>query len=152
MLEQFQQAFADLTASPSLVSQARLRPEMLREKYALTDIEWRRLQAVVNHKGMECNCMLYRANRLIPVAMNLPAVCKALGDDLRDIASAYWTEFPRTDVHFLLEAHRFCEYLLSRMRNGEEFSSGVNGALEKEMAELGTRLEKSYVREDRTAE
>jgi hypothetical protein len=55
--------------------------------------------------------MLYRANRLAPVAFNLPETCEALRKDLNRLLSAYWELEPKTDVHFLIEADRFCRFL-----------------------------------------
>lgn len=114
MLAQFQRALAELTASPALCRAARADPEMLRMRYDLSDREWRRLCAIVASKGMEANCMLYRANRLAPVALNLPDLCDALRDDLNELISAYWEAEPTTDVHFLVEADRFCRFLAQR--------------------------------------
>jgi hypothetical protein len=111
MLVDFQIALAELTASPALCRRVRAAPEVLRERYNLTDKEWRRLSAIVASKGMEANCMLYRANRLAPIALNLPETCTALGDELNPLISAYWESEPRTDVHFLVEADRFCQFL-----------------------------------------
>ena len=82
MLVDFQRALADLTASPALCRQVRDAPETLRHRYELTDKEWRRLCGIVASKGMEANCMLYRANRLAPVALNLPETCEAIRDEL----------------------------------------------------------------------
>lgn len=111
MLVDFQIALADLTASPSLCRDARANPEILRQRYDLTEREWRRLTGIVRSRGMEANCMLYRANRLAPVALNLPETCEILGDDLNRLVSAYWESEPTTDVHFLVEADRFCRFL-----------------------------------------
>ena len=111
MLVDFQRALADLTASPALCRQVRSEPEILRDRYDLTDKEWRRLAGIAASKGMEANCMLYRANRLAPVALNLPETCEAIRDDLNDLISAYWESEPTTDVHFLIEADRFCRFL-----------------------------------------
>lgn len=111
MLVDFQMALADLTASPAFCRQVRATPQILRERYHLTDKEWRRLAGIAASKGMEANCMLYRANRLAPVALNLPDTCTALGDDLNRLISAYWDSEPTTNVHFLIEADRFCRYL-----------------------------------------
>lgn len=113
-LAQFQTALADLTASPDLVRQVRSAPDDLAALYDLTDRERRRLSQVAASPGMEANCMLYRANRLAPVALNLPETCSALGDELAPLISAYWQGEPTTDVHFLIEADRFCRYLLAR--------------------------------------
>lgn len=114
MLGDFQRALADLTASPALCRTVRRTPETLHERYDLTDKEWRRLVGIVGSRGMEANCLLYRANRLAPVALNLPETCKALGDDLTRLISAYWDSEPVTDVNFLVEAVRFCDFLLAR--------------------------------------
>lgn len=72
--------------------------------------------------------MLYRANRLAPVALNLPATCKALGDDLNQLISKYWDSEPITDVNFLVEADRFCQFLLGQ----REMSPLVLTALARE--------------------
>src|SRR4249919_1337951 len=61
--------------------------------------------------GMEANCMLYRANRLAPVALNLSDTCDAIRDDLNRLISEYWESEPTTDVHFIVEADRFCRFL-----------------------------------------
>jgi hypothetical protein len=111
MLVDFQTALAELTASPALCRQVRSAPETLRERYNLTEKEFQRLAAIAASKGMEANCMLYRANRLAPVALNLPETCTALGEDLNALISAYWESEPTTDVHFLIEADRFCKFL-----------------------------------------
>ncbi len=111
MLVDFQRALADLTASPALCREVRRAPETLRVRYDLTDKEWRRLAGIAASKGMEANCMLYRANRLAPVALNLPRTCEAIRDDLDRLISAYWDSEPTTDVHFLIETDRFCRFL-----------------------------------------
>ncbi len=41
----------------------------------------------------------------------MPDTCRALGDDLNRLISAYWESEPTTDVHFLIEAERFCSFL-----------------------------------------
>ena len=70
MLAEFQQALADLIASPALCIEARRNPDLLRERYQLTELEAKRPQGVVSHPGMQGNCILYRANRLAPLALN----------------------------------------------------------------------------------
>jgi len=110
-LVQFQTALTDLTASPALCRVVRRAPATLRDHYDLTDKEWRQLVAVVSSDGMEANCMLYRANRLAPLALNLPRTTEALGDDLKALVSAYWESTPRTDVNFLVETDLFCRFV-----------------------------------------
>jgi hypothetical protein len=111
VLVDFQKALAELTASPALCREVRRNPETLRSRYDINDKEWRRLSGIASSKGMEANCMLYRANRLAPVALNLPETCEAIRDDLNRLISAYWEFEPTTDVHFLVEADRFCRFL-----------------------------------------
>jgi hypothetical protein len=136
MLIDFQIALADLTASPALCRKVREMPETLRERYNLTEKEWRRLVGIAASRGMEANCMLYRANRLAPVALNLPETCTALGEDLNRLISAYWDSEPTTDVHFLVEADRFCRFL----RNQPGVMPAALVELEREHRIVATKL------------
>ena len=79
MLLEFQQALADLVASPDFCRQARADPQELMRRYDLSAREHRRLVDMVNQPGMALNCMLYRSNRLAPLAQNLYGLCNALG-------------------------------------------------------------------------
>jgi hypothetical protein len=135
-LAAFQTALADLTASPALCRQVRAQPETLRECYDLTDKEWHRLVGIATSKGIEANCMLYRANRLAPIALNLPETCTALGDDLNRLLSAYWDSEPITNVHFLIEAERFCRFL----RALPDLPSVARPCLEQEHAIVAAKL------------
>jgi hypothetical protein len=90
MLIEFQQALADLTASPALCVRVLEEPSLLKERYGLTDREWHRLVGIAQHPGMACACMVYRANRLAPLALNIPETCRALGKQLRAVVSEYW--------------------------------------------------------------
>ena len=136
MLAAFQRALTDLTASPSLCRAARTDPELLATRYALTGREARRLNGIVRSKGMEANCMLYRANRLAPVALNCPGLCKALGDDLTRLISAYWEAEPTTNVHFLAETDRFCRFLAGR----DDLPAAAAAILEREHDAVAARL------------
>ena len=136
MLVDFQRALADLTASPALCRKVRGAPETLRDQYNLTDKEWRRLVGIASSKGMEANCMLYRANRLAPVALNLPETCDAIRDDLNGLISAYWEAEPTTDVHFLVEADRFCRFLQGQ----SGLSNEAKAVLEREHAVVAAKL------------
>jgi len=82
MLVEFQQALADMVASPEFCRQVRVSPLFLHERYTLSEREFERLIKMVNHKAMALNCMLYRANRLAPLAMNLHEFCTLLGTRL----------------------------------------------------------------------
>lgn len=144
MLADFQQALADLTASPELCIRARNDPFVLHAKYRLTEREWSRLVGVVGHPGMECACIVYRANRLAPLALNLPETCKALGPDLRAIVSEFWATFPETNVHFFVETDRFCRFLQAKLAEGRVFRSEVKAALTRESAAVAAALKESY--------
>jgi hypothetical protein len=113
MLSQFQQALADLVASPDLCNEVRRSPMSLCARYELTDRERKRLVHVVNQAGMACNCMLYRANRLAPIAINLPRMCSELGGALAPLLHRFWREHPAQQPHFVLEARAFGLFLLS---------------------------------------
>jgi hypothetical protein len=142
MLVEFQKALAELTASPRLCREMRGAPERLRDRYRLTDKEWRQLAGVAASRGMEANCMLYRANRLAPVALNLPETCDAIRDELNDLISAYWEAEPTTDVHFLVEADRFCRFL--RAQPG--LSATARALLDREHAVVAAKLAASRSR------
>jgi hypothetical protein len=143
MLAEFQQALADLTASPELCVRARSEPSLLRVKYELTEREWNRLVAIVQHRGMACACIVYRANRLAPLALNIPRTCKALGSNLRAVVSEFWTAFPETNVHFFVETDRFCSFLRSKVAGGRIASEEVDLILAEESAVVAAALQES---------
>jgi hypothetical protein len=144
MLDQFQKAFADLIASTDFVIQVREKPDSLRSLYDLSDLEWRRLVSVVNQPGMECNCMLYRANRLTPIAMYLPDLCKALGEDRLPLLSEYWARHTHTSINFLSDSHRFCEFVEEKIADGYPVADTVPPVLEREKALLTEQLAEIY--------
>jgi hypothetical protein len=145
MLADFQQALADLTASPELCIEVRNDPAVLHARYDLTEREAARLAGIVGHPGMECACMVYRANRLAPLALNIPDTCRALGQDLRDILSEYWAEAPESNVHFYVETDRFCRFLEARIAEGRAFPPAVAAALARESALVAAALEESRI-------
>lgn len=134
-LAAFQTALADLAASPDLVRAVRADPAAL-DRYVLTPKEQARLVAIANSHGMQANCILYRANRLAPIALNLPNTCTALGELLPELTSAYWAATPRTDVHFLIEADRFARFLAEQ----PGLPDAARAALAPEAALLAGRL------------
>jgi hypothetical protein len=144
MLSEFQQAFADLVSSPNLCREVRERPNVLRERYRLDDREARRLLGIVTHPRMAANCTLYRANRLAPLALNLPNLLRALGPDLRHVLDAFWQEHPRTDVHFYVESYRFCEFVRTELERGRRLGPDVARALERDAMTVADRLEASH--------
>ena len=143
MLADFQQAMADLTASPPLCNEVRHDAGVLARHYDLTPREARRLAAIVDHPGMECACIVYRANRLAPLALNLPRTCRSLGPALRDIASTYWAAYPEGNVHFYIEAERFCRHVDGQIAHGWLPPAGLLEVMRDEAAIIAAALAES---------
>jgi len=148
MLVDFQQALADLTASPDLCNAVRDDALVLQGRYQLSERETRRLLAIVHHPGMACACTLYRVNRLAPLAMNLRATLQALGPELRRLVSDYCAEHPQGHAHFFIETERFCSWLHERIGASEDLPSEVAQALAIEAAAVRMALAESRT-EDR---
>ena len=146
-LAQFQRALTDLTASPALCRAVRRDPALLEQLYTLSTLEQDRLAEIAASSGMEANCMIYRANRLAPVALNCPDLCAALGDDLNRFISAFWNAEPTTNVHFLVEAERFCRFLAER----DDLGAAARDALAREHARVRERLAAAAALADRDA-
>ena len=144
MLGEFQQALADLVASPDFCRRVRANPDVLRHQYDLSAREHERLVGMVNQRGMTVNCMLYRANRLAPLALNLPQTCRALGSRLAPLLSEYVALHPKTDVHFYIECDRFCRFLELKIDEGCDLDEQVRSALADEAAAVRLHLVASY--------
>ena len=140
MLVEFQQALADLVASPDACRRARANPEELRRRYDLTAREYDRLVGMVNQKGMAWNCMLYRANRLAPLVLNLPELCRGLGPRLGPLLSEYAEHHPSTNVHFFLECDRFCRFIEAKLSEGYHLEPDVREAFRSEYANVKLHL------------
>jgi hypothetical protein len=132
MLIDFQQAFADLVASPQLCRKVRANPRLLDERYRLGKREHERLLGLANDPGMALNCMLYRANRLAPLAMNLGGFCRALGPRLGPLLTEYAELHPNTNVHFYRECERFCSFVEDKLNNGYELGEDERDIFSKE--------------------
>lgn len=140
MLADFQQALADLVASPERCQALRDLPdaEPLLAEYQLTQRERARLVAIARHPGMSANCMVYRSNRLTPLVLNLPDTCNALGKQLRLMVDRFWAACPTDNfVHFLIESDRFATFLESTM---DDLDATARQALEREAAVIRARL------------
>lgn len=144
MLVEFQQALADLTASPDLCNAVRADPAVLAERYELTERERRRLIGIANHRGMAAACAVYRMNRLAPMALNLRGTIHALGPALRALVDAYWREYPRGHAHFYIECDRFAGWLLARVAAGADFPAAAVPILEREAAAVRRALATSW--------
>jgi hypothetical protein len=145
MLVEFQQALADLVASPEACRQARTNPAQLRVRYDLSQREFDRLVAMVNHRGMACNCMLYRANRLSPFALNLPGLCRVLGPRLGPLLTEYSSLYPNTNVHFYLECARFCDFIEGKLNDGWALEPQATEILTEEHSKIKLHLAATYI-------
>ncbi len=148
MLADFQQALADMTASPELCLRVRADADVLNERYELSQRERERLLGIARHPGMACACTLYRANRLAPLAMYVPRTCHALGPSLREVAEAFWADYAETDVHMFIEVDRFCGFLRARIEAGHKYPPDVQRALAAEGAAVAVALRDSYVEDN----
>jgi hypothetical protein len=144
MLVEFQQALADLVATPDFCREIRANPTHLRQRYDLSEREYERLIAMVNHPAMACNCMLYRANRLAPLAMNLGEFCKALGSRLGPLLTEYAMQYPNTNVHFYAECDRFCQFIDAKVRAGYEIEPQVKAIFDEEFARIKVEFAATY--------
>src|SRR5947209_10793238 len=115
MLVEFNRLWRTYWANLDFCRRIRINPAQLHERYDLSQIEYARLVGMANQRGMECNCMLYRANRLAPLALNLPRFCNAVGPELEPLLSEYSSVFPNTNVHFYSECDRFCRFILRKV-------------------------------------
>jgi hypothetical protein len=140
VLVDFQQALADLTASPELCRAVRADSEVLSKRYALTELERSRVIGIVHHRGMTSACMVYRMNRIAPLAMNLRATMRALGPRLRALVSDYWQEHPHGHSHFFIEAERFGAWLRQLIAAGERVPPEVPALLEREHSAVRAAL------------
>lgn len=111
MLSDFQQALAEITASPRLCVAVRRDPALLAERYSLSDRERRQVLAMANHPSMECSCSLYRANRIEPLVRNLPRTIACLTERLESVLNDYWESHPWPYRYGYLESERFCRWL-----------------------------------------
>ena len=147
MLADFQQALADITASPALCRALRSDAAALHDRYALTDREAARLLAIARHPGMTAACTVYRMNRLAPLAMNLRGTLRALGPALRRTIDAYWAAHPRGHAHFYVESCRFADWLAQGIAAGLVVPDAVPGELARETALVRVALASSCTEE-----
>jgi hypothetical protein len=140
VLLEFQQALADLVASPDFCRQARADPQELMRRYDLSAREHQRLVDMVNQPGMALNCMLYRSNRLAPLAQNLYGLCNALGARLGPLLTEYSGLYPNTTVHFYLECDRFCSFIEKKVADGLQLDAQAQSVFAEERLRVRLNL------------
>ncbi|HEX8393559.1 MAG TPA: hypothetical protein VF665_14540 [Longimicrobium sp.] len=133
-LADFQRAIVALAASPELCARVRAGDdaEGLRG-YTLTERERMRLRDAAGQRGMTVNAMLYRSNRLAPLASQLRYTCFLLGTAMRGLASAYWAQNPVVERNAPTEVRRFAAFVRGRIAAGEVEDPLVGEVLEWEM-------------------
>jgi hypothetical protein len=139
MLSDFQQALAEITASPRLCVAVRRNPAVLAERYHLNDRERRQVLAVARHPAMEATCSLYRANRLAPLARNLPRIIATLAEGLEPLLTAYWEANPWPYRYGYLESERFCQWL-EPLALAPEAPTGLRESWQVDRLDLRQRL------------
>jgi len=143
MLAHFQQALADLVASPSRCQEIRDGDQRALHDYELTSVEVDRLVTIAGHRGMAANCTVYRSNRLTPIVINLPDTCAALGKHFREVVDQFWAEHPTEHfVHFLVESDRFARFVndLPAGSLPDDASARVTDAVTREGRAVRERL------------
>jgi hypothetical protein len=117
-LRAFQRAMADMAASPEMCRRVLDDAPGALSGYDLTPIELQRLASAADQRGMRMNIMLYRNGRLSPLVSQLPGTFHVLGYGLREVAQAFWTEYPRVPRGVPGEMRRFAAFLRRRMAEG----------------------------------
>jgi hypothetical protein len=117
-LASFQDALANLVASPELCGRLATDAPSVLKRYALDARERSRLVEVVSQRGMSINCTLYRAGRFEAVYTLLPMSCFVLGDRLRSELDEYWRFREHTDLQFRTEVACWTDFLRRRLREG----------------------------------
>ena len=62
---------------------------------------------------------------------------------LRPVVSEYWATYPEGNVHFFIEADRFCRFLKTKLATGCDLPREVGPVLERESAIVADTLRES---------
>jgi len=136
MLSDFQNALAELAASPAACRALRADTRWLDERYTLAAHERRRLLSLLHDGAIARAQMLYRVQRLAPLAIHFDATLGALGKAMRPLLADYWAEHARGLAHPQLEAERFARWLDRRLPAG----APARTPLEREAAKVQEAL------------
>jgi hypothetical protein len=136
----FQRALAALISDPALVRRVIREPAVALATYDLTCQDLARLATMARSRGMSTNCILYRANRLTPLARLLPLTLAAIGSDLRDVLDRYWRIRPETSFQFAGEVASFGHFLKCEIASGSLLDGKLEGVLDLELARCGALL------------
>jgi hypothetical protein len=115
----FQRALCDLTLNPVMAASVLRNAASSLAGYQLTEVEQRRIVAVVRQPGMSVNCTLARANRFAPVADAFPLTCSLLKPVLRPLLDELWNIYRPGTYQLAGEADAFREFLQQKLSHGE---------------------------------
>ena len=105
--KEYQRAMADFLRLPEFCQVIRAGQEDALNSYDLTLTERERLYTVARHRGMNVNCILYRAGRLVGITRRLPGTIGLLRPVLREVFDAYLLTCPDAAAEFDQEASCF---------------------------------------------
>lgn len=105
----------------------------------LADHEIEALVAIVNHPVIAHERQGRQLGRFVPIALNLPDTCVALGRSLRSVLDAFWRAQPIALPHFLAESERFATFVES-LDDGVVFEPVVLETIRREAADIRRRL------------
>ncbi len=109
--DDFQRAFADLIRVPAQCRALNAGQTRALDAYTLSAQERQRLQQLARHHGMQVNCMLYRASRLVGITRRLPATIDQLGTRFRPVFDDYLLRQADACAEFDQEALHFADFV-----------------------------------------
>jgi hypothetical protein len=147
-LASFQRALCDVIASPSLCLAVRADPGATLNCYELSELERKRLAAIVWQRGMSTSCSLYRSNRITPIYTLLQLTCLSLGGQFPTLIDQFWETTNYQDAQFMSEVERFAAFLRQRIAEGIVASPFASELLSLELAKhaLGFAPRKELLR------
>ncbi len=116
----FQAVFARLVIDPDFRDDVRARGAAALDG-DLSGLERERLSFVAAEPGMDVTRTLHKGFRLSKLLGQLPLTCAALGKEAlaREVAE-FWRLNPPVSFYYLAEAVAFCDFVLSRFKDGIE--------------------------------
>ncbi len=144
-LQGFQQALADLVASPEMRALACQDPDAAFARYQLNSKDRRRLEALAHdRRGMGAGNLIHNSFRLGLVAETLPKTLNLLGPARSEpLLKKYWHTTPPKDFRYSNEAFRFADHLRLQQDEGELDEPFLEEVLNFELTTLSALQHKS---------
>lgn len=134
--EDFQRAYADLIRQPAQCRALNSGQTVMLDHYTLDVDERQRLQFLARHHGMQVNCMLYRASRLVGITRRLPFTIDLLGTRFRAVFDDYLMQQPDAPAEFDQEAQHFAQFIGLCLQRREQHWPDVDQLRESLAREL----------------